>query len=145
MTENTDKILRARQRIEKSFASQSMMSTLGAELVHVELGFVSIRCPLLATTQQHHGFAHAGVGFSIGDTAAGYAALSQMQEGFDVLTAEMKTNLLAPAKGDYLLAEGHVVKQGRRLVVVRADVWAMHGNAKTHIAMMTGTMVPVSI
>ena len=36
-------------------------------------------------------------GFAIGDSAAGYAALSVMPEGYEVLTTEMKIHLLAPS------------------------------------------------
>jgi len=130
-------------RIRNSFAAQSMMQTLGATLGALAAGHVEIEAPILATSRQQHGFGHAGLTFAIGDSAAGYAALSVMPEGFEVLTTEMKINLLAPAKGDALIARGAVVKAGRRLVIVRADVFALEGGQEIHIAMMTGTMMPV--
>ena len=61
----------------------------------------------------------------------------------EVVTAEIKINLLAPAKGDYLLAKGRVIKPGRRLVVVASDVFAVTGDQETLIAVLQGTMVPV--
>jgi acyl-coenzyme A thioesterase PaaI-like protein len=61
----------------------------------------------------------------------------------DVLTAEIKINLLAPAKGDRLVATGRVIKSGRRLVVVSAEVMAWSGDKSTLIAILQGTMVPV--
>ena len=130
-------------KIRSSFAAQSMMQTLGATLGSLSAGHVEIEAPILPTSRQQHGFGHAGLTFSIGDSAAGYAALSVMPEGFEVLTTEMKINLLAPAKGNRLIARGAVVKAGRRLVIVRADVFALEGDKETHIAMMTGTMMPV--
>jgi acyl-coenzyme A thioesterase PaaI-like protein len=45
-----------------------------------------------------------------------------MDPGAEVLTVEMKINLIAPASGARLVAEGEVVKPGRRLFVVRATV-----------------------
>ena len=36
----------------------------------------------------------------------------------------MKVNLLTPASGERLLAEGRVIRPGRRLVVVGAEVRA---------------------
>lgn len=40
------------------------------------------------------------------DSACGYAALTLMPDDMDVLTAEFKVNLLAPASGHRLVAEG---------------------------------------
>lgn len=135
----------SKHSVERSFATQSMMSTLGAELCHVESGEVDIRAPILPGCQQQHGFAHAGLTFSIGDSAAGYAALSQMADGYEVLTTEMKINLLAPGKGEFLIAKGRVIKPGRRLVIVKSDIYAVEDEAETHIAIMMGTMLPVPL
>ncbi|WP_294614032.1 PaaI family thioesterase [Roseovarius sp.] len=129
--------------IRASFAAQSLMQTLGARLAHLSEGNVEIEAPILPGSRQQHGFGHAGLTFSIGDSAAGYAALSVMPPDCEVLTTEMKINLLAPAKGDKLVARGTVVKPGRRLVIVRADVFALEDGKETHIALMTGTMMPV--
>lgn len=131
------------EKIRQSFAAQAMMVTLGARLVRVGAGLVEIAAPILPTCRQQHGFAHAGLTFAIGDSAAGYAALSTMAGDREVLTAEMKINLLAPGAGERLIARGRVVKPGRRLVVVQADVFALVGGVETHIALLTGTMVPV--
>lgn len=132
------------QRIHQSFAAQSMMKTLGATLAVVEEGKIEIRAPILPGSRQQHGFAHAGLTFSIGDSAAGYAALSIMPNDCEVLTTEMKINLLAPAQGDHLIARGRVIKPGRRLVIVQADVFAVENGAETHIALLTGTMIPIT-
>ena len=61
----------------------------------------------------------------------------------EVLTAEIKINLLAPARGDRLVAIGKVVKPGRRLCVVTAEVFAETPGARKLIAVLQGTMVPV--
>lgn len=68
-----------------------------------------------------------------------------MPEESEVLTAEMKINLLAPAKGDLLRATGKVIKPGGRLMVVQAEVDAIEGDKTTPIALLQGTMVPVAI
>ena len=130
--------------IKQSFASQSLMQTLGADLTSISQGHVEIRAPILDTSRQQHGFAHAGLTFSIGDSAAGYAALSTLSANHEVLTTEMKINLLAPGKGEYLIARGRVIKPGRRLIVVQSDVFAVEDGAETHVAVMTGTMLPIT-
>ncbi|MEM6386247.1 MAG: PaaI family thioesterase [Pseudomonadota bacterium] len=118
------------------------METFGAELLSIEVGAVVLRAPVSAVVSQQHGAAHAGLTFALGDSAAGYAALTQIPGDADVMTAEMKINLLRPALGDYLIAEGAVIKAGRRLVVVKADVFAEAGATRTHVALLQGTMVP---
>ncbi len=132
-------------RIRNSFDRQTMMTTLGAHLTEVTPGAVTITAPILPEAMQQHGFAHAGLTFSIGDLAAGYAALTLIPEDHEVVTAEMKINLLAPGRGDLLIARGMVVKPGRRLIVVAAEVFARTGHGETMIALLQGTMMPVPV
>ena len=130
-------------RIRDSFQRQTMMQTLGATLLEVAPGRIIIAALILPTSLQQHGAGHAGLAFSIGDSAAGYAALSLMPEGAEVMTVEMKINLMSPAVGDRLVAEGRVIRPGRRIMVVAADVWAETAEGRKHVAMLQGTMIPV--
>lgn len=131
-------------RIHASFARQTMMATLGARLVRLEHGLVQVEAPILPTSLQQQGAGHAGLAFSIGDSAAGYAAATVMDLASEVMTVEMKINLLSPAIGESLLAEGRVIRAGRRIVVVSADIWAQTQGARKHVAILQGTMIPVT-
>ncbi len=128
-------------RVHRSFTQQAMMATLGARLERVAPGQVVISAEVRPDLTQQQGAGHAALAFAIGDSAAGYAALSVMEAGKEVLTAEMKINLLAPASGR-LRADGRVIKAGRRLVVVAAEVTDDEGRA---VAVLQGTMVPVDV
>ena len=130
-------------RIADSFAKQSMMASLGAYLIRATDGACVIRAPMLPAFGQQHGAAHAAVAFALGDSAAGYAALTQMPEGQEVMTAEMKINLLSPAIGETFEAIGEVVRAGRRLTVVRAEVFALTGAQRKPVALLQGTMIGV--
>ena len=130
-------------RIRDSFGRQTMMQTLGATIDSVAEGRVVIVAPILPSSLQQQGAGHAGLTFSIGDSAAGYAALTVLPEGAEVMTVEMKINLMSPALGDRLVAEGRVIRGGRRIVVVAADVFAEKDGARKHVAMLQGTMIPV--
>ncbi len=132
-------------RIQTSFARQTLMQTFGASLESVSKGSVVIAAPILPGARQQHGYAHAGLTFALGDAAAGYAALTHLPEDQEVMTAEVKINLLAPGKGEQLRATGTVLKPGRRLVVVTAQVHALEAGKETLIAQLQGTMVPVAI
>lgn len=132
------------RKVRASFAAQTLMTTLGAELLTLAPGFARVRAPILEQSRQQHGAAHAGLTFSIGDSAAGYAALSLMPEDAEVMTVEMKINLLSPATGECLVAEGRVVKPGRRLSIVQAEVFAETAGDRRQVALLQGTMIPVS-
>lgn len=82
------------------------MHTLGAVLEVVEPGRVSIRLPFRDDLTQQHGFLHAGAIASVADSACGYAALTLMLADAGVLSIEFKVNMLAPAKGDAIVARG---------------------------------------
>ena len=133
------------ERVTRSFESQNMMKTLGARIHKVEKGKVIIEAPLLPSTLQQQGYVHAGLTFSIGDSAAGYSALTLLPEDQEVMTAEIKINLLAPADGDLMRAEGRVVKHGKKLVVVTSEIHALKDGKKKLIAIMQGTMIPVPL
>ncbi len=120
------------------------MATIGASIEDISQGAVTLASDIRPTCTQQHGFGHAGLTFSLGDSAAGYAALSVMPPEAEVLTTEMKINLLAPAKGSRLRAVGRVIKPGRRLVITQADVYAIdERGTETHIALLTGSMIPL--
>ena len=132
-------------KIAQSFKAQAFMGTIGAQLDSVEVGKVIISLELKPNMKQQHGFGHAGVTFSIGDSAAGYAALTTMKQNQEVLTSEMKIHLLAPADGKILKAVGKVLKSGKRLIVVQSNIYSHHGKRNKLVATMLGTMVPSMI
>ena len=133
------------EKIRSSFARQAFMSSVNAVLDQVEHGRTIISAPVGDGFTQQHGYSHAGLIFSIGDSAAGYAALSVMPEDREVVTSEIKIHLLSPAIGESLVARGRVVKPGRRLVVVTSEVFAVQNGTEKQIALLTGTMVPVPV
>ena len=143
MTEHTPRALSEADaaRIRRSFESQTFPASLGASMTALERGRCTLSLHRRADLQQQHGYLHAGVVSTLADTAAGYAALSVMPADADVLTVEFKINLLAPAGGETLVAEGRVLRSGRRLVVVAADVHALEGGRSTAVAAFQGTMI----
>ena len=74
---------------------------------------------------------------AIADSACGYAALTLMPEGANVLSVEFKINLLAPAAGRRFIAQAKVVRAGGTLTVCNADVFA----DDTLVATMLGTFI----
>lgn len=132
------------REIRDSFSRQGLMQTISAKINLLEKGRVILEMPIAPEVSQQHGVAHAGATFALGDSASGYAALSVMEDGAEVMTVEMKINLIAPAAGRRLLATGEVVKAGRRLIITRCTVQAEANNGSLRdVALLQGTMIPV--
>jgi uncharacterized protein (TIGR00369 family) len=132
------------EEIKQSFAKQTIMGLIGASLTRVEPGIVEIALPYRSDLAQQHGYLHAGIVTTIADSACGYAAYSLMPPDSEVLSVEFKVNLLRPAKGEMFLALAEVIKSGKTLTVVHADVFALdQAEQRALIATMLGTMICV--
>jgi len=132
------------QRVRASFASQRVMSTIGAALTSVAPGEVVIELPFRDDLTQQHGYLHAAIITAIVDSACGYAAYTLMPANAAVLTVEYKANFLAPAAGRRFVAYGRVVKPGRTLTVTTGDVLAETDAGPKPIATILATMMTMS-
>ncbi|MEM7187315.1 MAG: PaaI family thioesterase [Bacteroidota bacterium] len=130
-----------RTKVQESFERQNFMKHIGAELAAVEPGYCEIRLPFSEKLTQQHGYFHAGVIGTLADNAAGYAGFTLMDEHASVLTVEFKLNLLAPGKGESLVAKAEVLKSGRTLTVCRCDVFALGDGKETLCAAAQSTLI----
>lgn len=113
----------AAERVRESFARQGLMRAIGASLTDLAPGRCTIALPFSDAVSQQQGFFHGGIIGAIADTAGGYAALSLLPPGSEVVTLEYKINFLRPAAGQRLVAEGSVLRAGRSVTVTRVDVF----------------------
>jgi uncharacterized protein (TIGR00369 family) len=143
MTDFTPRDPNYEQRIRSSFGKQRVMQLLGAELEQVAPGRCLIRLPFRDDLTQQNGFFHAGVTSTIADSAGGYAGYTLMPDTSDVLTVEFKINLLRPASGALLVAEGRVIRAGRNLTFTEVTVEVGDGHNMKVCASMTQTLASV--
>ena len=129
------------QRVRASFLRQGAMALIGAELTELAPGYCAISVSMRPKISQQHGYVHAGIIATLVDSAGGYAGFTLFPADSSVLTVEFKLNLLAPAVGDRLVAEGFVVKPGRTLVITRGEVHAEKGGKRTLVALMQQTLI----
>ncbi|AHY45417.1 hypothetical protein RradSPS_0134 [Rubrobacter radiotolerans] len=132
------------RRVRESYATQTFMQHIGAELGRIEPGYCEILLPFDRRLCQQDGFLHAGVTTTLADNACGYAAYTLMPEGSRVLSVEFKMNLLRPASGESFAARAEVIKPGRNLTVLEGTVYALSGEegekVEKEIAFMVATM-----
>ena len=133
--------VRFAERVHASFDRQNFMRTLGAELVGVAPGFAEIRLPYASALCQQHGYFHGGVIGTLADNAGGYAAFTLMDENDSVLTVEYKMNIVAPGRGEVLIARGQVLRPGRTLTVCEAKVYARDDGDERLCAMALCTLM----
>ncbi len=108
--------------IRASFVASGMMRAMGARIAELQTGVCAIELPFGDAVAQQHGFFHGGAIGTLADTAGGYAAMTTVPRGTDVLTLEYKINFLRPATGRLLVARGEVLRAGRSVIVTRVNV-----------------------
>ena len=131
------------ERVRESFSRLAFMRTIGARLLKVTPGEVEIDLAVRDDLTQQHGYVSAAIVTAIVDAACGYAAMSLMPAGAGVVTVEYKVNFMSPARGERLLAYGHVVKAGRTLTVCAGEVQALSDEEPRAVATMLGTMTAI--
>jgi len=129
--------------IVENFNSQKMMQLIGAELTDVRPGYAEVTLPWRDEFTQQSGVVHGGVLATIADNAGGYAAWTLEPNDSNVLAVEFKINLLGAAKGDPIIARGHVVKRGKSLTISRVDIFSVEDGIENLCAIMQQTLMVI--
>lgn len=128
------------QRLKGVFGAANFITDLGIHVTAVEAGHVATEMPVTEKHLQQNGFVHAGVLATIADHTAGGAASTLIFANKFVLTAEFKINLLRPAKGEKIVCDSFVLKNGKTLVIADSYVYALLGKRKKLVARATVTL-----
>lgn len=128
-------------RVRASFGRQKAMALIGAALTSVEPGRCEIALPFRDDLTQQKGFVHGGIIGMIADSACGYAAYTLMPAHASLVTVEYKINVLAPGRGERLIARGTVIRPGRTLSITRGEVYAESRGRSILCAAMQQTLM----
>ena len=104
--------------VRRLFAAQHLVSLYGVALTEIVPGRVVLDLQPDARLTQQQGRIHGGVIGAVADTAGGFAALTLMPPGSDVVTVEYKINFMRGASG-LLRTTGEVIRPGKTITVVR--------------------------
>jgi uncharacterized protein (TIGR00369 family) len=118
--------------IRDNIGRQGFMALIAAELSELARGSCTLTVDRRPELLQQHGFFHGGVTAFLVDNATTIAAATS--RGQPALTAEYKLNLLSPATGDRLICRARVIKPGRQVAVVAADVFCVIDGNEKHTA-----------
>lgn len=133
-----------RAAVSRRVVAQGYLTLLGVELTAIEPGSAEFHVPYRPDIGQQNGFFHGGVVGGIAEAVMGAAAATLVAADANILGAEYTVNLLAPGVGIALHAVGEVIKPGRRLIVCRADIFAVaEDGTSTLCAIAQGAMAIV--
>jgi uncharacterized protein (TIGR00369 family) len=129
-------------RIRESLEQQGFMRLVGAEIAELSRGTCTLAVNRRSELLQQHGFFHGGVTAFLVDNATTIAAATSRRR--PVLTAEYKLNLLSPATGERLVCRARVIKPGRQVAVVAADVFCVTDGIEKHTATALASIAMLS-
>jgi uncharacterized protein (TIGR00369 family) len=116
------------KRLHRALTKVPFAELLGIELAAAEVGSVTLRLPIRDALKQIHGVMHGGAIASLIDTATAFAIVTLLpgQEKFS--TVDLMVNYLRPLKEGTATASARVLRAGRRLITVSAEVLDDSGN-----------------
>lgn len=132
-----------RSLVERIFREAQFVRSLRIELTSFGTGWCESRVNVSPILQQQHGFVHAGVLMTIADHTCGGAAASTMPDDKDVLTVENKVSFLRPALGKALFCRATVLRTGRTLLFVEAEITVENGESRVMVAKASSTLAVI--
>lgn len=111
------------RRIRKAVDTVPFAKLLGIELDDVGRGTATLGINVRDELKQNHGMVHGGVIASLIDTATAFAIISLLAPGERVTTVDLTITYLRPLTEGRVTAVAKVLRAGRRLLVVSAEVF----------------------
>ena len=125
----TDAKLTAAQlkRIDKALNSVPYAKLLRLELAEISPGTATLYMPVRKELTQNHGVVHGGAIASLIDSATAFAIISLLEPRERVTTVDLTVSYLRPVTEGRLRSVARVVRAGRRLFSVSAEVFDSRG------------------
>lgn len=119
------------RRIRKAIGTVPFARLLRLELDEVGSGTATLGLKVRKELKQNHGVVHGGAIASLIDTATAFAILSLLEPNEKVTTVDLTISYLRPITGGRITAIARVLRAGRRLLVVSAEVFDKDGKLTT--------------
>ncbi len=119
------------RRVQKALTTVPFARLIGIELEHVGSGTATLAVNVRKELTQNQRVVHGGAIASLIDTATAFAIISLLPPREKVSTVDLAISFLRPVTGGRLKAVARVVRAGRRLFVVSAEVFDTQGTLIT--------------
>ncbi len=110
------------QRLERALEAVPYAQLLGIQLEKLAPGEATLTLPVRPELSQNHGVVHGGATASLIDSATAFAILTLLEPEERVTTVDLTISYLRPAREGQMRATARVLRQGRRLLTVSAEV-----------------------
>jgi len=117
-----------RERIEKMLETVPFARLLGIQLDSVEPGHAVLSMRVREEFKQNHGVVHGGAIASLIDSATAFAILPLLAENERTTTVDLTIHYLRPLTEGSARASARVLRAGRRVITVSAELFDEQGN-----------------
>lgn len=111
-----------RERIERALASVPFAKLLGLQVESVAPGLAVMKLPIRDELKQNHDVVHGGAIASLIDSAMAFAIIPLLAENERTTTVDLTIHYLRPLTEGVATSAARVVRAGRRVIVVSAEV-----------------------
>ena len=111
-----------RQATFEAVKNTPYLKLLGIELVEISREKAVMQLPMAEKLRQPHGLLHGGATASLIDTAMAFAVVAHLADGEKASTVDLNVHYLRPVVSGIIVCTAQVLKAGKRLLTVSADV-----------------------
>ena len=112
-----------RQRVERALDTVPFAKLLGIQLESVVAGHAVLALPIREELKQNNAIVHGGAIASLIDSAMAFAIIPLLAEKERTTTVDLTIHYLRPLTEGVAKCSARVVRAGRRVVVVSAEVF----------------------
>lgn len=111
------------KRAHKALADVPYAGLLGIELENLAFGSATLAIRVRKKLTQNHGVVHGGAIASLIDSATAFAIITLLTPAEKVTTVDLTISYLRPVASGRLKCTAHVLRAGRRILAVSAEVF----------------------
>ena len=112
-----------RQRVERAYRAVPYFKLIGLEIESVGVGTATLRLPIRDDLKQNDAIAHGGAIASVIDSALAFAIIPLLGDNETTTTVDLTIHYLRPLSGGVAKATGRVIRAGRRVITVSAELF----------------------
>ena len=110
------------KRAYKALANVPYAGLLGIEIENLAFGSATLGIRVRKKLTQNHGVVHGGAMASLIDSATAFAIITLLAPAEKVTTVDLTISYLRPVTNGRLICRAKVLRAGRRILVVSAEV-----------------------
>ena len=115
------------ERVSRLLDSVPFARLLGIELDEIDAGIATLGLEIKPELKQNHGVVHGGAIAALIDSATAFAIISLLPPDEHATTVDLTISYLRPLTEGRARAVARVIRSGRRLIVVSAELFDHKG------------------